>query len=245
MAANTSNGPELMTMTEELAAGPNFAAVSTVFPSGKIQTQMIWVGMLDGTMVLNTETHRAKTRNVGQDERIAHRRAYVTAPQGPLSLVLTHWSPVGATPVDDATALEGHSADAVLTRLQRADLLLADQRPDVAAGERLVGRQRGRLDLQQLEVLLQQLIDGRRRPRLLLVVDLGGEPAQGALRVLPGRRAGGDDLTEVVAPLRDRVDSGVDARPQRAAGELLDPAALPSAWCRGSSHGTKLARFAP
>ncbi|QGK69837.1 TIGR03618 family F420-dependent PPOX class oxidoreductase [Allosaccharopolyspora coralli] len=70
MAANTSNGPELMTMTEELAAGPNFAAVSTVFPSGKIQTQMIWVGMLDGTMVLNTETHRAKTRNVGQDERI-------------------------------------------------------------------------------------------------------------------------------------------------------------------------------
>lgn len=70
MAANTATGPELHPMTEELAAGSNFAAVSTVFPSGQIQTQLIWVGLQDGTVVLNTETHRAKHRNIEQDQRV-------------------------------------------------------------------------------------------------------------------------------------------------------------------------------
>jgi uncharacterized protein (DUF1684 family) len=50
------------------------------------------------------------------------RRKKVTALDGALSLVLTHWSPAGAPPVDDVTAREGQPADAVLTRLQRADI---------------------------------------------------------------------------------------------------------------------------
>lgn len=57
-----------------------------------------------------------------QEKWIEARRSYVTAPQGPLSLVLTHWSPAGAPPVDDETALAGQPADAILTRLQRADI---------------------------------------------------------------------------------------------------------------------------
>jgi hypothetical protein len=42
--ADTRNGPELHPMTEELATGPNFAAVSTMLPS-------LWVGVKDGSLV--------------------------------------------------------------------------------------------------------------------------------------------------------------------------------------------------
>jgi PPOX class probable F420-dependent enzyme len=69
--ARTADGPELLPETEELATGKNFAAVSTVFPSGLIQTQMIWVHAANGKIVLNTETHRAKARNVQRDPRIS------------------------------------------------------------------------------------------------------------------------------------------------------------------------------
>lgn len=53
---------------------------------------------------------------------IASRRAAVTAPQGALSLVLTHWSPAGDPPVTDEVARQGHPDDALLTRLRRADI---------------------------------------------------------------------------------------------------------------------------
>lgn len=56
------------------------------------------------------------------DAWIDSRREAVTAPLGALSLVLTHWSPAGAPPVDDATAREGQPEDAILTRLQRSDI---------------------------------------------------------------------------------------------------------------------------
>ncbi len=56
------------------------------------------------------------------DAWIDSRREAVTAPLGALSLVLTHWSPAGAPPVDDAAAREGQPEDAILTRLQRSDI---------------------------------------------------------------------------------------------------------------------------
>src|SRR5581483_4734103 len=59
-----------MPETQELATAPNFAAVSTILPSGRIQTQMIWVDAEDGKLVLNTETHRAKAVNVERDPTI-------------------------------------------------------------------------------------------------------------------------------------------------------------------------------
>jgi PPOX class probable F420-dependent enzyme len=54
----------------ELASGANFAAVSTMLPSGRIQTQPIWVTADDEFVYLNTEVHRAKYRNVERDPRI-------------------------------------------------------------------------------------------------------------------------------------------------------------------------------
>ena len=68
--ADTRNGPDLHPMTEELASGANFASVSTILPSGRIQTQVLWVGTKDGRLVLNTETHRQRYQNLQRDPRI-------------------------------------------------------------------------------------------------------------------------------------------------------------------------------
>ena len=53
---------------------------------------------------------------------IESRRRKVSGPEGALSLVLTHWSPAGAPPVDDETARAGQPDSAILTRLQRTDV---------------------------------------------------------------------------------------------------------------------------
>ncbi|WP_031470542.1 PPOX class F420-dependent oxidoreductase [Sciscionella sediminilitoris] len=71
MAVKTANGSELMPETERLAGGANFAAVATVLPSGRIQNQLVWVGVEDDRIVVNTETHRAKYLNARSDGRIA------------------------------------------------------------------------------------------------------------------------------------------------------------------------------
>ncbi|MEJ2863581.1 PPOX class F420-dependent oxidoreductase [Actinomycetospora flava] len=68
--ADTKNGPQLHPVTEELANGKNFAAVTTVLPSGKLQTQVLWVAIKDGSLVLNTETHRKRYQNLQKDPRI-------------------------------------------------------------------------------------------------------------------------------------------------------------------------------
>jgi PPOX class probable F420-dependent enzyme len=68
--AQTSNDETLLPAVAELASGKNFAAVATVFPSGLIQNQIMWVGLRDGKIVLNTETHRKRFRNLGRDPRI-------------------------------------------------------------------------------------------------------------------------------------------------------------------------------
>ena len=54
----------------ELASGANFASVATVLPGGLIQNQIIWVGVENGVLNLNTEVHRAKYFNVTGDPRI-------------------------------------------------------------------------------------------------------------------------------------------------------------------------------
>ena len=70
MSTKTADGPVLLPETEELASGPNFAAVSTISPSGRIQTQILWVDVEDGQLLINTEVHRAKFRNISRDPRI-------------------------------------------------------------------------------------------------------------------------------------------------------------------------------
>jgi len=68
--AQTTNSPELHPVTEELASGRNFAAVTTALPSGMFQTQVLWVGVRDGAVVLNTEVHRKRYENLQRDPRI-------------------------------------------------------------------------------------------------------------------------------------------------------------------------------
>jgi PPOX class probable F420-dependent enzyme len=54
----------------ELARGRNFAAVTTIMPSGLPQTHMIWVHTDGEHLILNTEVHRQKFLNVERDPRI-------------------------------------------------------------------------------------------------------------------------------------------------------------------------------
>jgi len=58
--------PDLKTM----ATGKNFAALSTLMPDGQPQTQVMWVDADDEHLLINTEVHRAKYRNVQADPRV-------------------------------------------------------------------------------------------------------------------------------------------------------------------------------
>lgn len=55
----------------ELATGRNFAALTTLFEDGSPQTQVMWVDADDEHILINTELHRAKFRNVERDPRVS------------------------------------------------------------------------------------------------------------------------------------------------------------------------------
>ncbi len=68
--ADSADGPDLHPTTLDLASGPNLAAMSTLLPDGRIQTQYVWVGTDGARLTVNTEVHRAKFRNVERDPRV-------------------------------------------------------------------------------------------------------------------------------------------------------------------------------
>jgi PPOX class probable F420-dependent enzyme len=68
--ADSKNGPELHPTTVELAQGANFGVISSVMPSGDLQTQLIWVHTDGERLVVNTEVHRQKFLNVERDPRV-------------------------------------------------------------------------------------------------------------------------------------------------------------------------------
>ena len=68
--AATKNGPELHPTTLELASGPHFGVITTVLPSGNLQTHYIWVGTDEERLVVNTEVHRQKFKNIERDPRV-------------------------------------------------------------------------------------------------------------------------------------------------------------------------------
>ena len=109
-----------------------------------------------------------------------------------------------------------------------ADLNAAEQRLDVVLDEPAVAVQRGRLDVEHLQVPFEELANRRAGARVAPFVDLSEQAGTRLLRQLPRPRAGLDRLGEVVALARQRVDPGVHADPQRAAGALFDLAALPA-----------------
>lgn len=55
---------------KELAQGKNFAALTTLLPDGQPQTQIMWVDADDDHVLINTEVHRQKFKNVERDGRV-------------------------------------------------------------------------------------------------------------------------------------------------------------------------------
>jgi len=55
--------------TRTLAAGRNFAALTTLMPDGTPQTHVMWVASDEDYLYLNTEIDRQKFRNVSRDPR--------------------------------------------------------------------------------------------------------------------------------------------------------------------------------
>ena len=53
-----------------LAHGKNFATISTLLPSGQIQTHVVWVDCDDDHIVINTEVELRKYKNVQADPRV-------------------------------------------------------------------------------------------------------------------------------------------------------------------------------
>jgi PPOX class probable F420-dependent enzyme len=54
----------------DLARGKNFAAMTTLLPSGQPMTQVMWVDADDECVLINTEVHRQKFKNVEADARV-------------------------------------------------------------------------------------------------------------------------------------------------------------------------------
>lgn len=53
-----------------LAQGKNFAALTTLMPDGQPQTHVMWVDCDDEHILINTEVHRRKYKNVEADPRV-------------------------------------------------------------------------------------------------------------------------------------------------------------------------------
>ena len=69
MTDNT-NGHGLHPKVVELARGKNFAALTTLLPGGHPQTQVMWIDADDDHLLINTEVHRQKYKNVERDPRV-------------------------------------------------------------------------------------------------------------------------------------------------------------------------------
>lgn len=57
--------------TKELARAKNFAALTTLFKDGHPQTNVMWIDADDEHLLINTEVHRQKYKNVQRDPRVA------------------------------------------------------------------------------------------------------------------------------------------------------------------------------
>jgi PPOX class probable F420-dependent enzyme len=55
---------------KELAKGRNFAFASTMMPNGSIQTLPVWIDCDDEHLLINTEVHRQKYKNLQRDPRM-------------------------------------------------------------------------------------------------------------------------------------------------------------------------------
>jgi PPOX class probable F420-dependent enzyme len=56
--------------TRHLAGGANHAVLTTLFPSGAPQTNVVWIDHDGEHLLVNSETERQKVRNVRRDPRV-------------------------------------------------------------------------------------------------------------------------------------------------------------------------------
>jgi hypothetical protein len=98
--------------------------------------------------------------------------------------------------------------------VELADPQVPEARRDVVADVGPVQLQRVRGAVELVQVAGQELVDGRGRPRVPLLLDLPEESGQDRLSLPAGFRAGRDDLHEVVALPRDGIDPGVHPYPE-------------------------------
>ena len=68
--SGTSDREQLNPTVVELARHPNYAAVTTLLPGGHPQTHPMWVDADGGHLLVNTEVHRQKFKNVERDPRV-------------------------------------------------------------------------------------------------------------------------------------------------------------------------------
>ena len=55
--------------TRRLASGKNFAVLTTLMPDGTPQSHVMWVDHDEEHILINTEVHRRKFKNLAQDAR--------------------------------------------------------------------------------------------------------------------------------------------------------------------------------
>ena len=55
--------------TKALASGRNFAVLTTLMPDGTPQSHVMWVDHDDEHILINTEVHRRKYKNIRRDAR--------------------------------------------------------------------------------------------------------------------------------------------------------------------------------
>ena len=56
--------------TIQMASGPNYAAFTTLFQNGVPQTHVMWVDTDGENILINTEIHRFKYKNIVKDPRV-------------------------------------------------------------------------------------------------------------------------------------------------------------------------------
>tara|TARA_E500000081_G_scaffold89143_1_gene90158 strand:- start:180 stop:590 length:411 start_codon:yes stop_codon:yes gene_type:complete len=61
---------ELDNKTTKMASEPNYAALTTLFKNGVPQTHVMWVDTDGENILINTEIHRVKYKNVKIDPRV-------------------------------------------------------------------------------------------------------------------------------------------------------------------------------
>jgi len=125
-------------------------------------------------------------------------------------------------------------------RVQRPDLHGADQRPNVLVHVPDIRLLRTALPRAHGDVLVEQLVNGRVRARLALLVDLAQQPRACLLGLTRGLWAGRDHFDQIAAAARHRVLTRIHPYAQGAAGQLVDSAPRTLATGLRSRHNASI-----